>query len=49
MRCNHEEADTRMMAHLATISGPGVVSIRTSDSDVLAIALGIDYPLYLLV
>ena len=40
MRCSHEEADTRMIAHLGTVRGPRTVTIRTSDSDVLAIALG---------
>ncbi len=34
LRSNHEEADTRMIAHVATIIGPSTVVIRTSDSDV---------------
>jgi len=40
MKSNHEEADSRMLAHLATIQAPSTVSIRTADSDVLAICIG---------
>ncbi|KAI9559499.1 hypothetical protein GHT06_013493 [Daphnia sinensis] len=38
--CNHEEADTRMIGHLGLISTPANVVIKTSDTDVLAIAIG---------
>ena len=38
--CNHEEADTRMMAHCANLEGPATVVIRSTDSDVLGIAIG---------
>ena len=37
---NHEEADTRLFAHISTVIGPATVVIRTSDSDILAIAVG---------
>lgn len=40
LRSSHEEADTRMMAHCAILDSPANVVIRTSDSDVLAIAIG---------
>lgn len=40
LRSNHEEADTRMMAHCATLESPATVVLRTTDSDVLAIAIG---------
>ena len=36
----HEEADTKMILHASTITGPANVVIRTSDTDVLAIVLG---------
>lgn len=39
LRSNHEEADTRMMAHCATLDGPANVVTRSTDSDDLAIAL----------
>ena len=36
---SHEEADTRMIAHLATVKAPATVVIKTSDTDVLVIAI----------
>ncbi|KZS20614.1 Uncharacterized protein APZ42_012648 [Daphnia magna] len=39
MSSSHEEADTKIIAHLATIPPPANVVIRTSDTDVLVIAL----------
>ena len=39
MNTSHEEADTRMIAHLSSNSTPANVVIHTSDRDVLAIAL----------
>ena len=36
----HEEADTKIMAHLSTVWGPATVVVRTSDSDILAITVG---------
>lgn len=36
----HEEADSKMITHLASITGPANVVIRTSDTDVLVVALG---------
>ncbi|KAI9550660.1 hypothetical protein GHT06_005149 [Daphnia sinensis] len=36
----HEEADTKMLVHVASIPCPATVVIRTSDTDVLVIALG---------
>ena len=40
LRSNHEEADTRILAHCATLESPATVVLRTTDSDVLAIAIG---------
>jgi hypothetical protein len=40
MRSIHEEADSRIIAHLNCISFPANVTIRTSDTDVLAILIG---------
>lgn len=40
LNSTHEEADTRMVAHLASIPDPATVVIRTADSDVLTIAVG---------
>ena len=39
-RCNHEEADTRMLFHLSKLASPSNIVIRTVDTDVLVIALG---------
>jgi len=36
----HEEADTRMVFHLATVQLPANMVIRTSDTDVMVILLG---------
>jgi len=36
----HEEADTRMMAHVASIPSPSTVVVRTCDTDVLVVATG---------
>lgn len=36
----HEEADTKMLVHAASVPCPATVVIRTSDTDVLIIALG---------
>ena len=38
--CIHKEADTRIIGHLGLIPAPAKVVIRTSDTDVLAIAIG---------
>ncbi len=38
--CIHEEADTRIIGHLGLMPTPAKVVIRTSDTDVLAIAIG---------
>lgn len=38
--CDHEEADSRMIYHLANVPAPDNVVIRTSDTDCLVIALG---------
>jgi hypothetical protein len=38
--CIHEEADTRIVGHLGLIPASAKVVIRTSDTDVLAIAKG---------
>lgn len=40
MRSIREEADSRIIAHLNCISSPANVTIRTSDTDVLAIVIG---------
>ena len=40
MRSIHEEADSRMISHLKYIPTPSNVVIRTTDTDVLAIAIG---------
>lgn len=40
MYSSHEEADTKMIAHIASVKSPATVVIRTSDTDVLAIAIG---------
>lgn len=39
MTCFHEEADTRMIAHAASIPTPATVVIRSADTDVFVIAL----------
>ncbi|KZR97548.1 Uncharacterized protein APZ42_007508, partial [Daphnia magna] len=36
----HEEAGTRMLVHVSSVPCPATVVIRTSDTDVLVIALG---------
>ena len=36
----HEEADSRMFTHLACITGPANIVLRTSDTDVFIVALG---------
>ncbi|EFX75053.1 hypothetical protein DAPPUDRAFT_108314 [Daphnia pulex] len=40
IRSIHEEADSRIIAHLNCISSTANVTIRTSDTDVLAIVIG---------
>ena len=37
--CTHEEADSRMIYHLKSITAPNNVVILTADTDVLIIAL----------
>lgn len=40
LRSSHEEADSRMIAHLTSIPAPSTVVVRTCDTDVLVIAVG---------
>ena len=41
--CNHEEADSRMMVHLADVvhKGYSKIKIRTVDTDVVVIAVAV--------
>ena len=38
--CTHEEADSRMFFHAASVPPPATIVIRTSDTDCLVIAVG---------
>ena len=40
MRSSQEEADSKMIFHIKSISAPKNVVVRTADTDVLIIALG---------